>query len=269
MIKQIPNICTLANLFFGCIAIAFILHAPSYLTTVTGEDYSPILGKEQLVWGSVFILLAAVMDIFDGLIARALNVCSPIGRDLDSLADVVSFGVAPAMILFKLLWYAYMNEPGALDAPLIATTPAFLLACFSALRLARFNQTAHIQRKFFLGMPTPASGLIVASIPLTLWFPAKNFIPFDVIFTNKWFLYGIIALLCFLMVSNIKFLKWMAPQKGIKGWWPQLLLLLIIAVGMPILNFGILPIAFLFYIIVSVLYKYPETEEKSAVSMSS
>jgi CDP-diacylglycerol--serine O-phosphatidyltransferase len=255
--KHLPNICTLANLFFGCIAIAFILNAPSFLTAI-GEDYQPVLGLEQMYWGSMFIALAALMDVVDGFAARSLNVSSLIGRDLDSLADVVSFGVAPSMILFKLLWFAYMSEPGALDAPLLATTPAFLIACFGALRLARFNQTSTQQRDYFAGMPIPATGLIIASLPLISWYPTGY--NFNAILTNKWFLYGLIIALCLLMVSKIKFLKWKAAGKGIAAWWPQILMLVIIIAGAPFLKFAIIPLVFLVYIICSLLYKYPAPE---------
>jgi len=255
--KHLPNICTLANMFFGCIAIAFILNAPAFLT-VSGEDYQPVLGMEQIYLGSLFIALAALMDVIDGFAARSLNVTSPIGKDLDSLADVVSFGVAPSMILFKLLWFSYMAEPGALDAPLLATTPAFLIACFGALRLARYNQTATLQKDHFAGMPIPAAGLIVASLPLITWYPTV--FDFRPILTNKWFLYGLIITLCLLMVSKIKFLKWKAAGKGLGAWWPQILMVLVIAAGAPFLKFAIVPVVFLVYILCSLIYKHPAPE---------
>ena len=256
--RHLPNICTLANLFFGCIAIAFILNAPSFLTVV-GEDYQPVLGLEQMYWGSMFIALAALMDVIDGFVARFLNVSSLLGRDLDSLADVVSFGVAPSMILFKLLWFAYMSEPGALDAPLLATTPAFLVACFGALRLARFNQTSVPQHGYFAGMPIPATGLIIASLPLISWYPAGY--NFNAVLTNKWFLYGLIITLCLLMVSKIKFLKWKASGKSMKAWWPQILMVVTILAGAPFLKFAVIPLVFLVYIVCSMLYKYPAEAE--------
>lgn len=256
--KHLPNICTLANLFFGCIAIAFILNAPSFFTLVNEEEYRPVLGLEQMYWGSFFIALAALMDVFDGFAARSLGANSLIGRDLDSLADVVSFGVAPSMIVFKLLWLSYMAEPGALDAPLLATTPAFLLACFGALRLARFNQTSAQQRDHFSGMPIPAAGIIVASLPLLSWYRNPVF-DFDQLLRNKWFLYLLVAVLCFLMVSKIKFLKWKAPGKGASAWWPQIVLLLVLLAGLPFLKFAVIPIVFVLYILFSVIYRYPET----------
>lgn len=253
--KHLPNICTLANLFFGCIAITFILNAPVFFQQV-GEDIYPVLGVEQMVYGSLFILLAAFMDVLDGFMARALKVDSPLGRDLDSLADVVSFGVAPAMILFKLLWSAYMSEPGALQTPMLVMAPAFLLPCFGALRLARYNQTSAEQRAFFSGMPIPAAGLFVASLPLWVWYAP----PVDLSgwLTNRWFLYGVIALLCFLMVSKLRFLKWKAGGKGAAAWWPQIVLAGVLIAGAPFLRFAIVPVVFLAYIVLSLLYKYPD-----------
>lgn len=256
--KHLPNICTLANLFFGCVAIAFILDSPTFLTTINNEDFRPVLGSEQMYLGSLFIALAALMDVLDGFVARALNVSSNLGKDLDSLADVVSFGVAPSMILYKLLWLAYMSEPGALDAPLLATTPAFLIACFGAFRLARFNQTSTQQKQYFSGMPIPATGLIVASLPLIQWYSGKQ--DFSHILTNKWFLYALIAILSFLMVSKVKFLKWKAPGSGIGAWWPQILMLVAVVVGAPFLNFAVVPLVFVIYLICSLVYRYPTLE---------
>lgn len=257
--KHLPNICTLANLFFGCTAIAFILNAPSFLTTTDYQDYHPVVGLDQMYYGSVFIALAALMDVLDGFVARALGVSSPLGKDLDSLADVVSFGVAPSMIMFKLLWLSYMAEPGALDAPMIAITPAFLIACFGALRLARFNQTSTAQKEYFTGMPIPATGLIVASLPLIMWYSAGKF-NFTNILMNRWFLYAVIATLCFLMVSKVRFLKWKAPGNGLMAWWPQILMVLVAIVGAPFLNFAIVPVVFVIYLASSLLYKYPNVE---------
>jgi len=256
--KHLPNICTLANLFFGCIAIAFILDAPTFLTTIDNQEFHPVLGTSQMRLGSIFIALAALMDVLDGFIARALNVSSNLGKDLDSLADVVSFGVAPSMILYKLLWLAYMSEPGALDTPMIVAAPAFLIACFGAFRLARFNQTSSQQKQYFSGMPIPATGLIVASLPLVQWYSGKH--DFSHILTNRWFLYILILVLSLLMVSKVKFLKWKAPGSGIGAWWPQILMLVVLAIGAPFLNFAIVPVVFVIYLLCSLLYRYPSLE---------
>src|SRR4051812_5141145 len=143
--KHLPNLLTLANLFCGCIAIAYILTAQPYTAMSIGEGGLPtwrwIFGAEQMYYGSIFIFIAAVCDMFDGLAARALNIHSPIGKDLDSLADMVSFGVAPSVIFFKFLWDALMGEKNAFDVSMLGMAPAFLIACFAALRLAKFNVT--------------------------------------------------------------------------------------------------------------------------------
>lgn len=249
--KHVPNLLSLANLFSGCIAIAFILSAPSFMTTMDNENYYPIVGMEQMYWGSVFIGIAALMDMLDGLAARALNSFSPLGKDLDSLADIVSFGVAPSMILFKLLWMAYMKEPGALDAPLIATTPAFLLACFAALRLAKFNHTADEQKEYFIGMPTPAIGLTVASFPMILFYNDQAWTGW---LQNQWLLYVIIVLLCWLMHSPLRFFKW-KPAGGIVNWWPQLVMAIIIIAGIFTLHYMIIPVAFVLYILLSLMHR--------------
>lgn len=261
--KHLPNVLTLANLFFGCLAITYILNASSFLTTVTGETFTPVLGLPQLYMGSLFIGLAALCDVFDGLAARMLNASSAIGRDLDSLADVVSFGVAPAMIMYKLLWFSYMAEPGAMDTSILVVAPAFLLPCFGALRLARYNQTADEQKHYFSGLPIPAMAIVVASLPLINLFPTG--IDFSALFYNRWLLYIIIIVLCLLMVSKIKFLKWKAAGKGIAAWWPQILILLTIFVGHFFLKFAIVPVAFVLYLILSLILKHKENSAEESL----
>lgn len=246
--KHLPNILTLLNLFCGCIAIAFIVSALPYRWTTDNAVYFRIEGVEQMYMGSIFIGVAALLDMLDGLAARMLHSFSPLGKDLDSLADVVSFGVAPAMIFFKLLWDAYMQDTTALDTPVIVTAPAFLLACFAALRLARFNQTSDEQKNTFIGMPTPAVGLFTASLPLIIFFNSdKSWISW---LQNKWILYILIALLCWLMHSPIRFFKWKATG-GIGAWWRQIVIALVIIIGAFVINFAIIPVAFLLYILLS------------------
>lgn len=251
--KQIPNLITLSNLFFGCVAITFILTAPTYLTTVNGEDYAPVMAPVQLYWGSFFIALAAIMDMFDGLAARLLKVESALGRELDSLADVVSFGVAPGMILFKLLWMIYMSEPGAMDTSMWITAPAFLIPCFGALRLAKYNLSSAEQKAYFVGLPIPAVGLFIAALPLVLWLPAS--LDISSLFINRWVLYGIIIVLCYLMNSKVRFFKWTPDGKGLAAWTPQMLLALTIIIGFPFLKFGVVPVAFVLYILLSLFNK--------------
>lgn len=243
--KHLPNLLTLTNLFCGCIAIAFILNSQPFLSNFDGMEYW-VTGTEQAYLGSIFIAIAAVCDLLDGLIARALKVFSPIGKDLDSLADVVSFGVAPAMILFKMLWAAYMTDPNALDAEMLAMAPAFLIPCFGALRLARYNISAGAQSNHFIGMPIPAVGLFIATFPLLNWF---NPMGLGLMLQNKWIIYGVIALLCWLMVSKTSFFK-LLPIK-----WPQIALIVITAAAIPFLKIAAIPLAFILYIALSFVYK--------------
>jgi CDP-diacylglycerol---serine O-phosphatidyltransferase len=269
--KHLPNLLTLGNLFCGCLAIAYILTAQPYLSmSLEGGGGLPswhwVYGAEQMCLGSIFIGIAAVCDMLDGLVARALKVFSPIGKDLDSLADVVSFGVAPSVIMFKFLWDASMGEKNAFDVPMLALAPAFLIACFAALRLAKFNVTSETQKTYFIGMPTPAVGLFVGSLPLILWFSPMGVSRFVAPwFQNKWVLYLVIAILCWLMVSGTKFLKMIPAKRNIKHAWPQIVLVALSAVAIPFLQVAVIPFAFVLYVVLSFIYKEPETIESNTI----
>ena len=146
MIKRhIPNSITCCNLICGCIAV--------------GSAY-----YGQYHYAVAMIVLGAVFDFFDGMAARALGVSSPIGKELDSLADVVTFGVAPSAILFHLFHEVHYPE---LPVPVKDILPftAFLMAAFSALRLAKFNLDER-QHFGFIGLPTPANALFWSSLVL-------------------------------------------------------------------------------------------------------
>ncbi len=255
--KHLPNLLTLANLFCGCIAIAYILTAQPY-TSVSIQSGMPnwhwVHGAEQMYLGSIFIGIAAICDMLDGMAARALKVFSPIGKDLDSLADVVSFGVAPSVILFKLLWDSLMGEKNAFDVSMIGMAPAFLIACFAALRLAKFNITADSQKNYFIGMPVPAVGIFVGSFPLIMWYNPHNIAAY---FQNKWLLYLVIGLLCWLMVSGVKFFKMIPSKWSLATLWPQLTVLAGGAVSIPFLGVAAIPAAFIVYVLLSFIYKQP------------
>lgn len=260
--KHLPNLLTLANLFCGCIAIAYILTAQPYTSMSLENGGMPtwkwVYGAEQMYYGSLFIFIAAICDMLDGMVARALRVFSPIGKDLDSLADVVSFGVAPSIIMFKLLWDALMGEKNAFDVNMLGMVPAFLIACFAALRLAKFNITSTSQKSYFIGMPVPATGILIGSFPLVLWYNPYHLATY---FQNKWLLYGVIVLVCWLMVSKIKFIK-MAPAKwSVKAAWPQMLLLVCGALAIPFLHVAAIPFTFIIYLILSIVYKQPQPVE--------
>lgn len=266
--KHLPNLLTLGNLFCGCIAIAYILTAQPYTSMSLGEGggvptWRWVYGAEQLYFGSIFIGIAAVCDLLDGFVARALNIFSPIGKDLDSLADLVSFGVAPSVIMYKLLWDALMGEKNAFDVSMLAMAPAFLIACFAALRLAKFNITSTTQKGFFIGMPTPAVGIFVGSFPLIMWYNPYHLAS---LFQNKWILYGIIALLCWLMVSKVRFIKMMPLKWSLPYIWPQLIILIATGIAIPFIQIAALPFAFLLYVLLSLIYRQPGLAEEEAAA---
>ena len=102
--KQIPNLFTLLNLVCGFIAIIFILQTGQSIVYVDGEGYSQVDLPEKITWGAIMIFVAAVIDFLDGFVARLFKASSEMGKQLDSLADVVRFGVAPGLILYQLLF---------------------------------------------------------------------------------------------------------------------------------------------------------------------
>ena len=137
--KQIPNLFTLLNLFFGCIAIVFALQTESVIIYVNEDFGSSFNIPERLTWAAIMIGIAALIDFFDGFVARLLNATSPIGKQLDSLADIVSFGVAPAAIIYQLLRFSYAKQENGLEISILLLLPAFILSCAAAYRLAKFN----------------------------------------------------------------------------------------------------------------------------------
>lgn len=147
--KSIPSILTLLNLFSGCMAILLSFH--------------------DIALAGMMVLLAGFFDFADGLAARLLDAYSDFGKELDSLADIVSFGVAPSFILFHLIHAALIKENPwfSIDtvevAEIFILLTAFLPAMFTAIRLARFNITEG-KKNFFMGLPSPAAGILFASL---------------------------------------------------------------------------------------------------------
>ena len=204
-IKFIPNLFTLGNLFLGCLGIIFCFNDhifPVQLNELdpTGKNIGVIFGfNNRLYLASFMIYAAAVLDFFDGFVARALKAQSPIGGQLDSLADGVTFGVLPACIYFQLLSGAYHLEPGALYVPVINMIPAFLIALCAVYRLAKFNVDER-QHESFMGMPTPAMAMFAASLPLMIFTNPYMLAP---LILNKWMLYFLVIAFSWLMVSEL------------------------------------------------------------------
>lgn len=252
--KHLPNLLTLANLICGCIATVYILNSQPFVSSFNDMEYW-VIGTDQAYMGAFFILLAAIFDVLDGLAARSLQVFSPIGGDLDSLADLVSFGVAPSMILFKMLWASYMAEAYAMDVNMLAMVPAFAIVCAGALRLARYNVSPTGAKGYFNGMPIPAAGLFIASLPLINWY---NPLGLGLALQNKWAIYAIIAIVSWLMISKVKFIKLLPSKFSIAAIWPQLLLIVTAIGGWFVLHVAIIPVVFLLYILLSFIHKPSE-----------
>lgn len=172
------NILTATNLFFGCLAIRW-LYAAEYKLAL------------------YCLLLASLADFLDGFVARKLHQTSDIGKELDSLADVVSFGVAPAVIAFQLL-----RETGCLGYPVLANL-SFLLAVFSAFRLARFNVESSGHNAFFSGLPAPAMALFYMGL-LAFFIDKREW--HSVLF-NFWVVSIVLVVFCWLLVSRIRVIK--------------------------------------------------------------
>ena len=124
--KHLPNFFTLINLLFGSLAVIFILQSGETLASVN-EDVLNINLPEKIWLGSLCIGIAAAIDFLDGLVARLCKATSPLGKELDSLADVVSFGVAPGMILYQFLRMSFAKQQGALDVSMLWLIPAIFI----------------------------------------------------------------------------------------------------------------------------------------------
>jgi CDP-diacylglycerol--serine O-phosphatidyltransferase len=249
--KNIPNLFTLLNLFFGCLAIVFVLQNGIVIHyDFEGSQFVDI--PEKIWMASLFIGLAAVIDFFDGFVARLLNASSEMGKQLDSLADVVSFGVAPSMIVYQFLRMSFATAEGGIEVSMILLMPAFIIGMAAAFRLAKFNLDT-TQSKVFKGMPTPAVGLFIASFPLIYWTCAYDQILF--LLLNKWFWYVIIIGISWLMVSNIPMFSLKINFKNKQALFPLILLFVIGTISSIFLKWLAIPILFLSYIILSLLNK--------------
>lgn len=174
--RHIPNTVTCLNLFSGCIACVMAF-------------------ESNYLWAAFFIILGAVFDFFDGMLARVLNAYSPIGKEFDSLADDITFGLAPALIVFSLFKEVHYPE-FLIGIKEYVPYFAFLIAVFSALRLAKFNIDER-QTSSFIGMPTPANALFWTSLSVGAYdfLTSSHF--------NAIYLMLMVVLFCGLLVSEI------------------------------------------------------------------
>ncbi len=194
MKKYIPNLVTLLNLFCGCIAVLFAVNS-------------------NFVAAALFVFLGIFFDFFDGLLARKLNVQSDLGIQLDSLADMVTSGLVPGVVMYKLLAISLGSAEIATDEdwssslhgydfniPIIPLMGLFITLA-SGYRLAKFNIDED-QQSYFKGLPTPANALLILSLPLIMEFQNSAFV--SSLILNPWFLIVLTFVSCYLLNCDIK-----------------------------------------------------------------
>jgi CDP-diacylglycerol--serine O-phosphatidyltransferase len=238
MKKYIPNALTLLNLLCGSIAVIFVVN-------------------NNFITGSFFVFLGIFFDFFDGFAARKLKVQSELGIQLDSLADMVTSGLVPGMVMYKLLdlsqssWVA-INGGTILSFKEISLIPVLGLAITlaSAYRLAKFNIDED-QQTYFKGLPTPANTLLIISLPLILEF--QNSAVINAVILNEWFLITLTALSCYLLNSSIKLFALKFKDYGFKNNATRYIFILLCIILLIVLRFAAIPIIILFYIIMSIL----------------
>ena len=216
----------------------------------TGNQFVNI--PEKIWLASVFIMIAAIVDFLDGFVARLLKASSEMGKQLDSLSDVVSFGVAPSIIAYQFLRLCFARQENGLDISITLLLPAFILPCAAAYRLARFNLDPK-QSLEFKGLPVPAAGIVIASLPLVYWFSDQAWILN--LLLNYWFWYALLILLSALMVSRLPLLSLKFKDYSFGGNMPKWILAAVALVSALLLKWLAIPVTIMVYIIVSLIFK--------------
>jgi len=218
--KHIPNSLTSLNLLCGMLGIYFVLGG-------------------EITYGAYFIFIAAFFDFLDGFVARILKVHSEIGKQLDSLADLVTFGVLPAFILFKMISKNTNSE----FLPFLA----LIVGIFSAIRLAKFNVDAR-QSDRFIGVPTPANALLICTLPFT----ADRFPAISGTLQNPFFLIGFAVVMSFLLVAELPLIALKFKNFRFSDNAFRYLVLIIGIVCLIAFGLGGIPFVILSYILLSV-----------------
>lgn len=230
---SIPNILTLGNLACGCLAIVFAFQG-------------------NLVLVAYLVGIAAVLDFLDGFVARALKQFSPIGKDLDSLADMVTFGVVPAVVMFVMIMLNTRYSADILFSahPLRWAAPAFVIALFSALRLAKFNVDTR-QSDSFIGVPTPANAILICSLPLVAAKMSSDY-DFDWLFENIYVLLGITFIMSYLLIAEIPLFALKFKSFKWKGNEIRYSFLVAAVIMLVMLQYIALPLIIILYILLSI-----------------
>ncbi|MBB2149199.1 CDP-diacylglycerol--serine O-phosphatidyltransferase [Pedobacter gandavensis] len=226
IIKQIPNAITSANLFTGCIGIVFAFN-------------------QDLRSAALCILISLFIDFFDGFAARLLKVSGPMGKELDSLADMVSFGVLPSVILFHMAPKSFFGY----EAFPILSYLAFFVAVFSAYRLAKFNLDTR-QTDKFIGVPTPAISAVIASVPFIY---ESDVFYFDSSTTTVLLYLAFIPLACYLLVSEITLIALKFKSFGFSENTFRYTLIIASILLLVIFKFVAIPLILVLYIVLSII----------------
>lgn len=242
MTKQIPNLITLLNLLCGSIATILAV-------------------QNHLVLAALFVAIGIFFDFFDGLAARLLNAKSELGLQLDSLADMVTSGLVPGIVMVQLLNNALVSKDGfygswdvenhIFEYPMLSFT-GLAITLASCYRLANFNVDDR-QADSFIGLPTPANALLVLSLPLILEYqPVEIFVE---LFTNMWFLFAFTVLCCFLLNANLELFALKFKNFKLDGNKTRFGFLLLCILLIVFLKFIAIPIIMLSYILISFFKK--------------
>lgn len=243
MKKHIPNVITLLNLFCGSVAVILVI-------------------TNHFVAAALFVFLGIFFDFFDGFAARKLNAQSELGLQLDSLADMVTSGLVPGLMMYKLItlashtsiaqmssdWDSSLNGIQFEIQPLALM--GLLITLASAYRLAKFNIDTD-QQLYFKGLPTPANTLVIMSFPLIMEFQNNDLINETI--TNTWFLIVVTLLSCYLLnapfkLFSLKFKTWGFAENSIRY-----IFLILSVVLLVVLHFAAIPLLILIYILLSLL----------------
>lgn len=224
----VPNFITLLNLLSGAIATIFAIEG-------------------HMTNAALFVFLGIFFDFFDGFFARKLNVTSELGLQLDSLADMVTSGLVPALVLFHLL---ELTIAPSWDTYHILPYFGLLVALASAYRLAKFNISTE-QSSYFIGLPTPANALLIMSLPLILAY--QNNDSYNTIILNPIFLITVTIISCFLLNAPIKlialkFKTWKFSENA-----SRYILIIFSIVALIVFKFAGIPLLIIFYIILSII----------------
>ncbi|MEI6884599.1 MAG: CDP-diacylglycerol--serine O-phosphatidyltransferase [Bacteroidota bacterium] len=236
----IPNFVTLLNLGSGMLSITSMMSG-------------------QVVWAAVFIFIAAVFDFLDGTLARLLDARSELGKQLDSLADVVSFGVAPGIIVFNLLSANCAISCNALDRMHITPYFALLIPLCSAVRLGKFNLDLR-QTVNFIGLPVPANAIFFASIPLVLFLQPHiySLIKLDFFmdfFANSRVLVILTVFFSYLLVSDFKIFSIKFKTMGWAENMKAYILLILSLVLLLLFSLNAIPLIILLYLLLSIIFQ--------------